>query len=590
LKTLFDQINLKKDFFFLKLINFVHMLFSVTEFEQSFNNNNLKKALRLVREERISLHERLPNGSYHFLIDNQFDLHLKKRGGKILSYTCFCYEQAFCPHLAAALFYFQKDILGITSNKKANRFKAEPLKTSAAGSFSNQSAADYFHKSPGNEFFLLCLARVQHLLAPYLQLDRLNQKHINSLNLKLAGLLDSDTMPSEPDTHFLKSEDENRNRTGSFSVNLAIVCSMPLIFNLRMLGDESVLLGVFENSLKKLDDFYQGGIVTIEQQNWLGALLLAGKIKNRVGGQAFDFLLPRALSFIRKDTDFERLETLAGGRRTKTNFTMELDKPAISRMQIGIARKKPALFERGITHTPEYVIARAELLFCTSKPEKAFSVLEAAVEKVKTEFPRLLQAYLDYLMLRAREYQQSAIELKYLKESMVYGLYINPSHLDRFFELLPVDTRSPEIDNLVLRITQHSGDQAFDKIPALLLRDGRPDALLSLIKKQENKFKLLHTIALQKFPVFDNEFLLLYQKHLFAALTGAPNERCHEQVFIKAKEYLDRLPQQTRDELVSNLLRQLGPFSAVGKYISRNFSEKVPVETLPAKKRGMKQR
>ncbi len=574
----------------MKLIKFAHMLFRVTEFEQSFNNNNLKKALRLVREERISLHERLPNGSYHFLIDNQFDLHLKKRGGKILSYTCFCYEQAFCPHMAAALFYFQKDILGITTCKKANRFKAGSLKSSAAGSFSNQTAAGYFHKSPGNEIFLLCHARVQHVLEPYLQLDRLNQKQINNLNLKLVELLDSATMPSQPGTLFSKSEADYRNRNGFFGLNLALACSLPLIFNLRMLGDESVLLGVFENNLKKLDDYYQDGLLKIEQQNWLGALLLAGKIKNRVGGQAFDFLLPRALSFIRKDADFDRLETLAGGRRTKTSFTGELNKPAIARMQIGIAKKKPALFERGVTDTPEYVVARAELLFCASKPEKAFNALEAAFEKVKTEFPRLLHAYLDYLMLRAREHQQSDIELKYLKESMVYGLYINPSHLDRFFELLPVNTRSKEIDKLVLRITQYSGDQAFDKIPALLLRDGRPDALLSLIKKQGNKFKLLHTIALQKFPVFDNEFLLLYQKHLFEALTGAPNERYHEQVFNKAKEYLDRLPQQTRDELVSNLLRQLGPFSAVGKYISQNFSETVPVETLPAKKRGMKQR
>ncbi|MES2681349.1 MAG: hypothetical protein V4635_15750 [Bacteroidota bacterium] len=571
----------------MNLITFVCMLFSVTEFEQSFSDKNLKKALRLMREQRILLQQRLPNNSFHFLIDNQFDLFVKKRGEKILSYTCFCYEQPFCAHLAAALFYLQKDILSLTSvdktkklnagaHKKADNFKRLRVNTS--------SAEDGGKSEKGT--FLFCVDRVYNMLGPYLQLDRLSQKQINTIHLKMVELLDSAAVLSHPGEHSAG----HRNRPGLFNLQLALACCLPLIFNLRMLGEESLLLGLFENNFKKLDHSYRAGLLKIEQQNWFASVLLAAKIKNRVGAEAFDFLLPRALCFIKKETDFDRLETLAAKRKTESNIPGQFDKAAIAKMQVAIARKKSGSPVRHFTDTPEFVIARAELLFCSSKTDKAFKMLGDFFEKVKKEFPRQLHAYLDYLMLRAKEYHQSNIELKYLKESMVFGLYINPAHLNRFFELQPMKTCGPEIDKMVSRIIQLSGDHSLDKLPALLLRDGRPDALLPFIKRHRNKFKLLHAIALQKFPSFDDEFLSLYMKHLFEALTGALNERYHEQVFITAKEYLSRLPGQITDELVLKLLLRLGPFSPVAKYIAQHYPVNEAAEILPLKKREMKHR
>src|SRR5262245_24415961 len=104
------------------------MLFNAREFELIFSNQVLRKGLEFFERDKLSLIQRLPNNLYHFLIDGRFDLHVRKRGDKILSYSCSCEQSEFYSHFCAVLFYFQKETLGISVSARLEKGRKSLIK------------------------------------------------------------------------------------------------------------------------------------------------------------------------------------------------------------------------------------------------------------------------------------------------------------------------------------------------------------------------------------------------------------------------------------------------------------------------------
>src|SRR4051812_28340848 len=92
------------------------MLFDVRQFEQFFGEKILKKGLWLFERGELYFSEKTSSIEYRYEVSSA-ELVLKKRGNQILSYNCTCAKDHFCEHLAAALFYFQQDELGISVKK-----------------------------------------------------------------------------------------------------------------------------------------------------------------------------------------------------------------------------------------------------------------------------------------------------------------------------------------------------------------------------------------------------------------------------------------------------------------------------------------
>src|SRR5687767_11065314 len=86
------------------------MLFSIAEFEHYFTEATLKKGLRHFDKGRVERVSSSARPGYHFLVREQ-DLFLKKKGDGILSFTCSCSAGVFCEHLAAVLFFLNRDSL-----------------------------------------------------------------------------------------------------------------------------------------------------------------------------------------------------------------------------------------------------------------------------------------------------------------------------------------------------------------------------------------------------------------------------------------------------------------------------------------------
>jgi hypothetical protein len=192
---------------------------------------------------------------------------------------------------------------------------------------------------------------------------------------------------------------------------------------------------------------------------------------------------------------------------------------------------------------------------------------------VKTSRANFLVPYQDYIVQRAREKNQRQLELKYIEESVVTSLYIPPQRIHRLFQLLPRNVRSMEIDRLIEKIKAFSRDYSFDKIAALLLKDNRPDALIPELKKQKNKFNLVHQIVLQKLPDVNEDLLLIYTQQLSAILNDAAYDQYHQQIILKAAEYLNKIPKENAKEVIDNVLSKMGSFSRIHQFIRSLYPE-----------------
>jgi uncharacterized Zn finger protein len=97
------------------------MLFSIKQFEHFFTESLLKEGLRVFQKGAVQLLERAPGNELSFGIGSE-RLFLKRQGDKLVSYRCSCHKKYYCRHLAAVMFYFQKDALQIlTGGKQVNK-------------------------------------------------------------------------------------------------------------------------------------------------------------------------------------------------------------------------------------------------------------------------------------------------------------------------------------------------------------------------------------------------------------------------------------------------------------------------------------
>lgn len=576
------------------------MLFLATEFEQSFSAKALKQGLRLFEQDEVSLQEKNPGGHFRFLVDDNFPLILKKRGDKVLSSACSCDESTFCCHLSAVLFYFQRDALGIVVKKRATS-KAKPrinkvlvnenfeilLKNASQAqlihfisSYSElndlfrQSVETFFSANSEEAVYKFYSLRIKTILEPYQDHNLLEQKQLDAIGRVLSAIYDTIKNRSEDDSEVNGEKYEN----DLCYLHLAIVSGLPLIFDQRMSGHETELSAIFFRSLKAIPAYYNKNVSEVAVAALLKATVDTINIKNKMGLEAFGTLIPLTLNFIKQKEKFTALKSALNKKRNKTIHPGQFDRLAIARLQLAI--KEAELFNTAFAfkdyrNTPEFVMAEAELLFAAHKTDKAFKKLEDFYEDVKINFKGFLIPYLAYLTGKGAEQSRPDIELKYLTENMVHGLFISPAQADRFFDLVPVTEQVLLLNQILERIKVFAKDQSLDKVSLLLLRAGRLNDLVTEIKKYKNKFSLLHKIALQKLPEAEDDFITLYTRQLIQALTDGAYDHYHEQIFMNAKKYLDHLPPEKVNTLVQKVLASLAAFSHLHRFISEIYPEKL---------------
>jgi len=454
------------------------MLFNAQHFEQFFDEKPLRKALRLFEKGSVRFISKYADSDYDFLVDKTFNLSLKKKGDKILSYTCSCKNAGLCEHLGAVIFYLQQEALGFSEKKPGRKVPAD---------VDNTKPQKAYRASVKTKFGVYA-AKVKLLLKPYLVNKVLAQAQLDEIYASLLEL-----SPALPDSE------------QSFYLNLACMVQLPSIFNVRIKGDAQPIKQVLADAEEALEGFYRRGLSKLQTDNWRQATLESVKNNAILNSEAFVFFIPRALSVLKDKADFEQLRTALNKRKLKKHYLYYFDQLLIAKLQVAIKESQLFNNKSGLniyTEETEFVIARAELEFCANKAGNAFKLLGEKYEAIKKTRPFYFNAYLDYMLRKTHDKNKKDFELYYLKESFIHGLGITPAYLERFMELLPEAERQGEINEIIAEIKNGPG-YLFDKIADLLLKTGKTDELLKEIKKQKNKFGLLHKIAMQKLPYHD---------------------------------------------------------------------------------------
>ncbi|MBA3680821.1 MAG: hypothetical protein H0W73_06595 [Bacteroidetes bacterium] len=497
------------------------MLFDQKEFEYTIEEPELKKGLKLFASNKIEILNKESNRSFTFLIHSKpaGEISLQIRSGKIINYKCSCYSKNYCEHLAAALFYLQKEVVEFIKPVTKNKKKQSKAKK---GILEN------------------CLSSIKTVLKPFVEIDKLKAQQINEICKKI-------DIEKEKRV-FVKQE---------FYFHLAIILELPKLSNFNYYERENKLHDLVKNSQQKIKQYLSEKPTVIEKEAVIEAAKYSVRSQANFRGGAFSLLIYYALGFIKDKNDLDLLKGQLKKRTQSKNRQDQTDRKLIAEIQISVLQanflgKTYSLKEH--TNTIELPIALAELEFRESKIGKGFTVLAQYAQQLKT---KNINKYLDLIseiLGIAKEKNNKKTEIEFLEEKFVFGYVIDETELNYFFDLIG-ESRKQAADQLLTRLKNESRFYTFDKIALLLMNQNRSNELMEEIKREKNKFRVLNTIAPKIFP--DNDFIKLYVKHLAQAITEAKFHYFQQEVFNSARIYLDGLPLEPRTNVVIALKEKM---------------------------------
>lgn len=560
------------------------MLFDIKQFEQVFKESALKKGLKLFEKGAVEFAGREVGSGFHFRAGGEA-LYLKKRGDKLISYSCSCMQDNYCSHLAAVMFYFQQEALGISAGQKTrSRKKAQEEGASVPGNLVKREKEQLVRmiKQSRNDLpaeqvaaFLLSSrtlglaevyqSRLDYFLEPYIQLKKLDEP-------ALAALCDALSA-------FVKRIKADLKKQGQFYFDHALLRAFIPLFNLRYTGNERTLFKFYDQALERLSFAFEQGLSSVEKTCWYRTTLISVESNKSLQSYAFLFLVPRFLSWVRNAGEIAALGRRLEKRSLKLPYTQQLDKLQIARLEVAVKEKELFKTEgilKDAKEQPELSVARAELYFCAGHADKAFKQLSEDYTRIQQSVGKYYNEYLSYVISAAGLYNRPDLELHYLREALLYRMFISPAELVRYLELLPAKLQRQEIMGLAVRLKELAGAAAFDKLSVLFLKAGLTEELIQELEFQHGKFHLLHETAFKRIPGNRRRFYSLYIRHLSENMKrdGVYNHQL--KLLAIARELLDRLPQELRAELIVELLEHLGRSAQIARHIRQLYGLLLP--------------
>lgn len=553
------------------------MLFELKEFEHFFSAAVLRKGWTLFTANKIEVLPEIKGGKRRFTVASEV-LEVQRRGDVVLSYHCSCERAYLCEHLAALAFFLQKDIFPQKSStrKKHNEqgplanfrlalaaVRNKPLKEFFANSPPNEALVRKYFSDPGAGHLELYALFWKQLFQPYLQKELLTQKHLD-------GILNE--IRRQQKAHHQARKPEN---TSLF--NLSCLIEGVSLSALRNSGDETALPHLWRDLKTQLDGRFQKGLSKEEKLFWVQALLLFLRESKHFYPDLSLFLLPRTLQLSKSRSFYAELTTLLEQKNYQQHYGEPFHFLRISKCMVYLQRKKlfkealPSLYERDEL---ECLLAQTELLASQSKINKVMHLLVKTYESWSPAQKARQSNFRDYALNKAREGEDKAMELYFLKESLVFDLYIHPEKLKATLRLIPAHNKRAEVDALIQRIRQTNSELAQDKVNTLLLETQRLDELVKELKKQNNSFLLLHKVLVQKWPQYTNFDLEVYLQQLMQAFSNRRVFHKPEDLFSFAMTFLHKLPARDREKMKEGILSKLGGKSLLHQFVSDLFAEK----------------
>lgn len=556
------------------------MFLNLSEFEQNFTEQLLKKGLSLFRSNKVEELQR-QGQQFKFLVGAE-TLSLKKRGDSVGAMRCTCGKAPDCGHSCAVLFWFQKDKLGLKPGKDSwqnVKRKAAPkgkeldrllssaqpdeliafiLQQAGGNPLFMETALAHFSGAEANRPFDYYRLLVKNLLSAFPNAEGNASQHWDRLEAAFRELMQ-------------RSGKNKSTINQPYYLSLAILAELKVSFGPGRDTVEPAPASWIAELMTDLGSWFESGPDPAGKAAWLEATKIRLRSSGPVYAPIVFFLLLRAVSLVRNRMELQELKKHSEQKQPR--FIGGFAALNLS----GIFREVFRMREFELAHragrsandpkTAEQVVAGTELLFCSGKEERAFDYFEENFRKINEDKAGLLKELLDYILEKCRDKKRRDLELYYLEESLVRSPLLQPLQIDRFLALHSGRQMAKAIDRLAARIKKQAGGTEAEKTALLFLKTGRTADLIAVLGAQSNKFNLVHTTAQRLLPEYNKPFLKVYTQQLVTALREARYTNQQQPLFLRAKRYLDALPQRTANDLVKEVLKHLWEFKHLHAFI-----------------------
>ncbi len=497
----------------------------IDRFEQFFNENTLKTAISILKKDQIDLVSKPKKGGYFFVIEgkNRNEVNITRRAQNIVSYSCSC-ESGLCEHICASFFYLQKELLNdLLTGTKSGRKKEADLFNFYCKQI-KQEWARLKKTKPGEEDFL-----------------------------KFAYTL------------FNLKRDE-------FFISLAL---LTVLSDISLRQSDKKDFSLLEKETKsKFQKLFLKGIDHYQESALIKAAVVSLSSQRRFNSELFSFLIVFAGLVIKDKSIFSELKNLLDKKILKYHYPADQNKKRLAYFHLRNAEqcldsKRKKVKQKEIF--TEYYLALAERELCLKKPAKALKFLEEGYQEIKNKRPANFISYLESVVETARIVKTPDTELFFLKQILIHTPHINPALLRRVKVLLPYSDRNDFYDEVISAIKE-SPRETFEKLSDILWEEKRWDELVKEIKKQQNKFRLLNEVAIQKLPEYDSVLFEVYIQQLLRALSEASETHYQQKIFNDAKRYFERLPDNIKLKLLSDIAFHLPQHGYLRNSILNQYS------------------
>lgn len=550
------------------------MLFDSRQFELHFKESALLQGMKQFVRGQVELLWSHGSSEFKFTV-GQLELHLLKKGYKLVSYNCTCNNGEYCLHLAAALFFLQQDTLGLSAKSKINQ-KSKPAKLPATIGYPEllfflegekveaekhlAVPALLMNTSEENSFVNLRFL-FGTLLKPLYKTGKLNQEQIDTTTTQLNSLINK-----------MKALLQIENP--AYYIYLALLCELQALMQVRLTGHEYALLELLNTCYQKLDDQFRNGLTLTQKLAWQQAFYDSVKNNTIIRTGSFSFLLPRLLCWTKNKADIDCLKMMLDKRKYKMFYNNRIDNLLVAKLQISLREQEFATSKIPPQHSAypvESTFAAAGLDFCRNKTERAFNLLDVNYHLITNTYKGFFDTYTAYIVEMAKVYKRPDMEIKYLHERLLKGLYMLPLDFERYMELLKQNKQEEKINQLIESIRDNATYYSFDKLSVIYQYLGKTDELIYEIKKQNGNYRLLHELLLKKLPLFNQAMLKLYATRFIEAMADVRIYHHQQQLFDTARQFIDKLPDDARDMVLDKLITHAGSESQLSRHIRRLY-------------------
>lgn len=554
------------------------MLFLLREFEQNFKENELKKGLQYFQNNKVSELNTLNKNEHHYLVAKK-EVVLKFKNQRLLSYTCSCGLKHNCAHLGAALFYLQKDLFGpnsqVASNPRGLK-KSAPNKSNYTLNRKIQSEKKYLNQfleaqtkaiyfkdldPMKDQFKTIPKIEVYELLVNYYFSSELNEECIDAQKLfvlieKIEKFRSRNTKDKPKDDYF---------------INLALYGLFFDLMQKRFTSDETLLLSSLTTVKQKLNSFFQEGLNSQCNESWFYLAKRSLSSNKVIVSGLFYFLLSRYISRSKNKEHLEYFRTTLLKRKTKYTYTARIQKMNVIKALLDIKSfglKERVTFDISLT---ESIIAKSEYYFHTNHPENAFTLLELKYAQLQKLEPPFLLDYLNYIVKKATVFDNTEFRINYLREIFKYDLFILPEKLTNYISLFPKSEQRKRLMELYHFLKMNPFNYSFEKVSVVLWKAQEWDELIKEIKKQKNKFSLLHDVLIKKLPDFHLSDLETLKQHLITALLENEFFPYQLQLISKTKVILKQLSNDIECNFMLEVMSRLLKQSQIYKFLKAEY-------------------